>query len=191
MKYRCLKESFYRTGGYEAVTLRQQDMLSIKQWRNEQMSVLRQSKVLTDEDQQSYYQHVVRPSFEQEHPTIILFSFLLDGECIGYGGLTNNDWMCKRAEISFLLNTNRIMDKAGYRNDFTAFLALMKKVAFEDLHFNRLFTETYDIRPHHVMILEESGFQYEGRMRQHAVVDGKFVDSLLHGCLKEFNHANR
>ncbi|WP_248929436.1 GNAT family N-acetyltransferase [Paenibacillus hamazuiensis] len=191
MKYRCLQKPAYRFGDYEAVSLREQDIMSIKQWRNEQMAVLRQNKVLTDEDQRNYYQHVVLPTFDQEQPRIILFSFLYRGECIGYGGLTNNEWICQRAEISFLLNTARTTDRAGYRNDFTAFLTLMKKVAFEDLHFNRLFTETYDIRPHHVQILEDNGFVYEGRMRQHAVVDGRFVDSLLHGCLKEFYDANR
>ncbi|MNC80618.1 hypothetical protein D3C75_1334820 [compost metagenome] len=67
----------------------------------------------------------------------------------------------------------------------------MKKVTFDTLQFNRLFTETFDIRPLHISILEKCGFQYEGRMKQHAYVAGALVDSILHGYLKEFYDAER
>ena len=71
------------------------------------------------------------------------------------------------------------------------FIRLIKKVLFEDLNFNRIFTETYDIRPHHISILEKNGFQLEGRMREHIQINNKFVDSLIHGFLKEYYHAQK
>ncbi|UJF33199.1 GNAT family N-acetyltransferase [Paenibacillus hexagrammi] len=189
MKYRCLTNQEFIYGDYQIVPLREQDIFHIKQWRNEQITVLRQKRLLTNEDQLRYYRNAVSPTFEVEQPSIVLFSYLLQNDCIGYGGLTNIDWESKRAEISFLLNTKRISDPDIYKKDFQSFLTLMKKVAFDELRWNRLFTETYDIRPHHIRILEESGFQFEGRMRQHVLIDGDWVDSLLHGCLKESWHA--
>jgi RimJ/RimL family protein N-acetyltransferase len=71
-----------------------------------------------------------------------------------------------------------------YRQDFLAHLRLLGQAAFTGLTFNRLFTETYDIRPAHVAVLEEAGFRPEGRLRQHVRLGpGTFADSLMHGQL--------
>ncbi|MBI5190035.1 MAG: GNAT family N-acetyltransferase [Nitrospirae bacterium] len=161
-------------------------MDSIRVWRNSQMEVLRQGRPLTEADQASYYENAVLPSMVQERPGMVLFSYLLDGSCIGYGGFTNIHWTSRRAELSFLLDTFRGRDTALYTREFSVFLGLMKLVAFRALGFNRLFTETYDIRPCHVAVLEDSGFRLEGRMLQHELIDGAYVDSLIHGYLKEY-----
>ncbi|HUC91997.1 MAG TPA: GNAT family N-acetyltransferase [Paenibacillus sp.] len=183
-----LKE--FHDDGYSVRALRLEDILDIKQWRNEQMAVLRQKTVLTDEDQRRYYRQVIAPSFEQEYPGLMLFSYFLEGRLIGYGGLTNLDWDHRRAEISYLVETARSHEKdAGrYEEDFSHFLRLMKRIAFEELALNRLFTETFDIRPLHVSILEKNGFKPEGRLNQHVRLNGSYLDSLVHGCLKEFEH---
>jgi len=191
MAYQCLKAACYAIGKYSVTSLRYQDIFLVKQWRNDQIRVLRQNKVLSDGDQKNYYANVVEPSFRIKQPSIILFSYLYDKECIGYGGFTNIDWYSRRAEVSFLLNTARVSDPVQYEADFGTFLALLKQVAFGDLEWNRLYTETFDIRLHHTSILERNNFRYEGRMKQHAVVDERFVDSLIHGCLKEYYDAER
>lgn len=157
----------------------------IKKWRNEQISVLRQNKILTDEDQYKYYNDVILPSMAENQPHLILFSYLLSGCCIGYGGFTNIDWIARKAEISFLLDTERAADPKLYQNEFSIFLGLVKKNAFNELNLNRLFTETFDIRPVHVDTLLNNGFELEGKLRQHVVSGGEFVNSLIHGCLKE------
>lgn len=186
MKYACLDTDVYSLDGYGITSLRHGDMEAVRVWRNAQMVVLRQVLPLTGEDQDAYYENTVLPSMRQERPGMILFSFLLDGVCIGYGGLTNIHWQSRRAEVSFLLDPDRVRDKTGYARDFSAFLKLMKLVAFRTLGFNRLFTETYDIRPYHVAVLEDSGFRPEGRMLKHEMIDGTFVDSLIHGYLREY-----
>ncbi len=191
MNYRCLGKQEWSKGPYTITPLREADIFPIRRWRNEQMDVLRQNRLLSEADQLKYYHDVVVPSFEAEQPKIILFSYLLDGRCIGYGGLTNIDWVSGRAEISFLVDTGRTKDEAGYREDFSVFLSLMKEVAFTDVHFNRLFTETFDIRPVHVGILETSGFRLEGIMREHVRIGDRFVDSLIHGYLKGYWDAER
>jgi RimJ/RimL family protein N-acetyltransferase len=193
MAYALLKRGEYRDGPYSLVPLRAEDMLSIGRWRNEQIAVLRQKRPLTDEDQRNYYERVVEPSFGQQHPGLLLFSYLLDNRLIGYGGLTNLDWDHRRAEISYLVETKRSgeQDVERYDRDFSTFLRLMKQIAFEDLELNRLFTETFDIRPVHVSILEKNGFKLEGRLLQHVRINGVYVDSLMHGCLKEHEHVER
>lgn len=175
----------YILNQYRLIPLRKEDIIDIMNWRNDQMNILRQKKLLTPNDQINYYKNVVVPSFNELKPSLILLSFLFSNKCIGYGGLTNIDWNSKRAEVSFLLDTKRIKNKQQYDRDFSSFLTILKKIAFEDLKFNRLFTETFDIRPYHISILEKNGFVLEGRMREHVLINNKFVDSLLHGYLKK------
>lgn len=187
MGYRCLAEDCYADAdGYAVVALREQDIMQIKEWRNAQIDVLRQNRPLSDEEQRRYYRQVVEPSFAAAEPQLILFSFLHHGELIGYGGLTNLDWVSRRAEVSFLVDPVRAGDHALYEQVFLAFLSLMRRVAFAELNLNRLFIETFDIRPHHVSAIERFGFRPEGRLKQHVWTRGRFVDSLIHGYLKEY-----
>lgn len=184
-KYQVLQRQIFRHGSYCLLPLRQADLLSIMAWRNVQLDVLRQAKKLTADDQEKYYRRFIEPSYGHPSPSIILFSFLLDRSLIGYGGLTNIDWPSKRAEISFLLDPRRTKNEQDYEKDFSVFLNLIKVVAFRELKFNRLFAETFDIRPHHLAILEKNGFKLEGRMKEHVLIKDRYVDSLIHGCLRK------
>lgn len=185
MLYIALKNNEWMLDNYTVLPLREQDIYDIMHWRNSQVDVLRQEKKLTRTDQEAYFQKIVQPGFAQASPGMMLFSFLQNDSCIGYGGLTNMSWTHKRAELSFLLDTERVSNDAVYKKDFSAFITLMKSILFTDLQFNRLFTETFDIRPLHISILEENGFVLEGRMRQHVLIDGIKTDSLIHGFIKE------
>jgi RimJ/RimL family protein N-acetyltransferase/predicted ATP-grasp superfamily ATP-dependent carboligase len=184
MNYKCLKYNHYTAGDYSLVPLREEDIYLIKKWRNEQIDVLRQKKPLTDKDQKLYYENFIYPTFLENEPKQILFSFLKEKSCIGYGGLTNIDWQSKRVELSFLVDTSRIKNELIYGEDFTAYLNLIKQVVFDDLDFNRIFSETYDIRPFHISVHEKNGFRFEGRMKEHNLIGNAYYDSLLHGFLK-------
>ena len=182
--YRPLPQAEYHWHSYQLVPIRYEDQEPIRAWRNAQLEVLRQAEPLTTEQQEAYFQRVVLPLFEQEQPGQLLFSLLHNNELIAYGGLVHLSWPDGRAEVSFLVDPTRAADPATYRQDFRAYLRLLGQVAFEGLKFNRLFTETYDIRPAHVAILEEAGFRLEGRLRQHVQLKpGTFADSLMHGQL--------
>jgi RimJ/RimL family protein N-acetyltransferase len=137
----------------------------------------------------NYYQQMVVPLFSREHPSQLLFSLLLDNKCIGYGGIVHISWSNLRGEISFLVDPERLKIDGIYREDFSAFLAMIKEVAFEHLGFNRIFTETFDIRDEHIGILEASGFLREGRLREHVMIGGSFVDAVMHGFIKtDYKH---
>ena len=104
-QYKCLTQNKFENGMYKIVPIRYEDRMAIMKWRNEQMFHLRQAEPLTKALQDNYFKNVVSKLFDQEKPSQILFSFLENGKCIGYGGLVHINWIDKNAEISFLMNT--------------------------------------------------------------------------------------
>jgi RimJ/RimL family protein N-acetyltransferase len=183
MSYELLAQAPARThGAYAVRAIALQDMEPVRNWRNAQMAVLRQASPISSAQQQRYFEQAIQPTFAEPHPRQVLLTLLLDGAPVAYGGLTNVDWDARRAELSFLAAPERAADIEGYEQDFRAFLALaIDGIAFGDLRLHRVFAETYDIRPHHVAILESFGFVAEGRMRDHVRINDRYVDSLVHG----------
>jgi RimJ/RimL family protein N-acetyltransferase len=182
--YRCLPHQVLEEGVYEVKVLQDEDIEFIRCWRNAQMAILRQSSEISFLEQKEYYEKNIWPSLLELQPANILFGFFKNKELIGYGGLVHIAWEHHRAEVSFLLAPNRVTDTTTYMEDFTKFLKLIKKLAFIDLGLNRLYTETYDIRPVHVAVLESNNFIREGILRNHVFISGKPFDSIYHGLLK-------
>jgi hypothetical protein len=182
-KFSFLKHNRISFKEYSLVPLRKRDIQKIRKWRNEQINVLRQKTPLTKEDQIRYYDSIIRKSFYRNEPDVILFSFLYNKECIGYGGLVHIDWNSKVGEVSFVNDTDRTKSNTEHKKDFSIFLKLIFNIAFDDIHLNKLVTETYDIRPAHLKILENSGFKRIKRMNNSKnIIDGKIVDSIFHEC---------
>ena len=184
-KYLCLKNIKYEFENYSLVTIREKDIESIRKWRNNQIDILRQKEKISKKEQIQYYKSFIIKNFKKKNPDSILFSYMLNEKCIGYGGLTNIDWDSKRAELSFLVDDHRYFDSKIYAKDFFAFLNIITKLTFLELKFNRLFTETYSIRSKHLQILKKVGFQFEGKLKQHTIIKGKYVDSIIHSYLQE------
>ncbi len=183
-KYLCLKNKKYEFENYSLIEIREKDMESIRKWRNNQIDILRQKEKISKKEQTQYYKSIIKKNFKKKYPDSILFSYMLNGKCIGYGGLTNIDWNSKRAELSFIVNDRRYLNSKIYVKDFFSFLNIITRLAFLELKFNRLFTETYGIRSKHLQILKKSGFQFEGKLKQHTMIKGKYVDSIIHGYLQ-------
>jgi RimJ/RimL family protein N-acetyltransferase len=184
IKYIALKQNIFSYGDYILVSIRREDMERIRLWRNAQMSVLRQSVKLSSVDQKLYFENVIKSSFNDKETKQLLFSLIKNDQLIGYGGLVNISWKDKRAEMSFLLDDQRAKNKTLYNEDMVNFIYLIKRVIFEEMKFNRLFTETYAFRKLHISILEKNGFVKEGILRNHILKSGKFYDSIIHGMIK-------
>jgi carbamoyl-phosphate synthase large subunit len=182
--YRCLTKSSYNLEDYAIMPIRREDIYLIKQWRNEQMDILRQNKILSDEEQDRYFNEIIYPSFNMEQPNQILFSFLKKGKLIGYGGIVHISWVDKRGELSFLLETNRNEDKFLYRRELNYFFKLLCKPFFDELQFNKITTEAYNLRPYLIEELEHMGFRHEGTLKGQSLINGLFVDSILHAFFK-------
>ncbi|AYQ36397.1 GNAT family N-acetyltransferase [Runella sp. SP2] len=178
--YKCLKNRVFENSHYSLLPIRDEDKVSIMNWRNEQIDVLRQKEPLTLEKQDWYFKNVISPLFEQANPPQILWSFFKQNELIGYGGLVHISWEDKRGEVSFLLNPARIEDNHTYREDFLNYLSLLSRAAFEDLSFNKIYTETFDIRDFHISVLEEAGFLKEAILKRHWRINNQWVDSIFH-----------
>ncbi len=185
-QYECLKVQTQSIGDYQICPLRYEDMALIREWRNQQIDVLRQKKILTAQDQENYYQSVIKPLYVQKQPSQILFSYLKNMKTIGYGGFVHINWVDRRAELSFLVDTARTQQMEVYQEDFLNYLELIKRAAFNVLDLNRIYTETFDIRDFHISILEKAGFLPEGRLKEHNIINGSFVDSIMHGYVKRY-----
>jgi RimJ/RimL family protein N-acetyltransferase len=170
--------------GYRYVPLRRVDIEPLRQFRNEQIDVLRQAEPISPEQQERWFEEAVVPTQEDPQPPQLLVSILDEHEgFVGYGGLTNIDWRSRRAEISFLLDPERAGDEEVYRRDTASFLAFLADWAFGELGLNRLFAESYAFRQFHIGLLEEAGYRLEGRLREHVLVRDGLEDSVVHGLL--------
>ena len=153
------------------------------EWRNEQIYHLRQSSLLIIEDQKSYFENVVAHLFDKEKPSQILFSYLKDGECIGYGGLVHINWIDKNAEISFIMKTE--LEQKEFKEHWGNYLELLEQVAFNELKFHKIFTYALDLRPHLYEAIEYKGFKKEAVLKEHCFFEGSYKDVVIHSKINE------
>ena len=182
--YKCLSQQTYSLNEYQIVPIRDQDRYDIMQWRNEQIYHLRQSKPLDKESQDKYFDTVVTKLFEAEKPDQILFSYLENGVCIGYGGLVHINWIDKNAEISFVLNTSL---EIKFVDHWCIFLSLIEQVAFEYLQFHKIYTYAFDLRPLLYFALEKSNYTKEAVLKHHTYFNNEFINVVIHSKLSQHN----
>jgi len=188
--YKCLPKRIYQNGDYVLEAVQPEHIEKIREWRNGQMDILRQAKLISKEEQIIYYKNHVWPEMDKNQPDKILLSIFEDQKLIGYGGLTNISWDNLRGEISFLLDTDIANTKKDYGELLPIFLMLMKQIAFNELKLFRIYGELFDLRPKYEKTFENSGFKLEGVLKEHNVIKGKPVNSKIYGILKkvELNH---
>lgn len=181
--YRCLRQQIFSQAPYTLLPLRHHDQHLIRQWRNEQIDILRQSQPLSAAQQSHYYDTVVASLFDQAQPAQLLFAFLHHDELIGYGGLVHIAWADRNAEISFLLATERNHNHTLFAHEWRVYVQLLQQVAFDDLGLHKIYTYAYDIRPHLTNLLPQMGFVQEARLHQHVYIHQQWTDVLIHGLL--------
>ena len=177
-KYKILSQQKFSKDQYSIEPIRFEDKFDILKWRNEQMYHLRQPEPLTEQDQINYFSNVVAKIFDKEKPEQILFSYLENGKCIGYGGLVHINWIDKNAEISFIMDTS--LEKEYFDFHWKTYLRLIEEVAFKELKFHKIFTYAFNLRPHLYEVLENSQFLKEAVLKEHCFFEGKFIDVIIH-----------
>jgi RimJ/RimL family protein N-acetyltransferase len=176
--YAVLNNQVFDFENYKIIPIRYDDRFDIMKWRNEQIYHLRQNKPLTLENQEDYFSNVVNKLFDQEQPGQILFSYLEDGICIGYGGLVHINWIDKNAEISFIINTD--LEKNNFQKHWEIFLNLIEQVAFADLKLHKISTYAFDLRPKLYPVLDNLGFTKEAVLTNHSLFNNEYVDVVIH-----------
>lgn len=179
--YVCLQQQEQKIGNFSIVPLRYEDRFSIMKWRNEQIYHLRQARPLTEDDQQHYFNNVVAKLYDNPKPDQILFSYLENENCIGYGGLVHINWIDRNAEISFIMDTQ--LEKEHFAEHWSNYLTMLKKVAFSDLNIHKIYTYAFDLRPHLYTMLEANGFVREAMLKDHCFFEGKYKDVVIHSFI--------
>lgn len=180
--YRAFPELGIEVEGRALRALRWEDREPIRRWRNEQLDVLRQGSPLTPEQQDAYYTDVLAPQFGLDRPPQVLVAFEEEGRLVGYGGFVHIAWHDDRAELSFLMATERAQSPA-WADDWRAYLPLLATLAREHLGLHRLTTETFAFRTDVLAVMQECGFVREGVLRDHHRLDDGYCDSVVCGLL--------
>ena len=161
--------------------LKWEDRLTIREWRNSQLGILRQKNQLSIADQDLYFERVIAKEMGDERPTQVLVA--MDQESlVAYGGLTNISWIDKRAEMSILVSE---FNNHGlhYEQLFQKFVPSLLSLAKNTFGLHRVYTETYVHRSQQLALLESAGFGYEGTLKEHTYLAGSYIDSVLHGII--------
>lgn len=182
-KYLCLTNSKVFKGAYGIIPIRYGDRNKIMQWRNEQIYHLRQARQLTPEMQEEYYRNTVKDLFNETRPKQLLFSFLKDQTCIGYGGLVHINWVDRNAEISFIMDTS--LEKEGFHENWSQFLALIEEIAFKELAFHKIYVYAFDLRKHLYRTLKKNGYFMDAVLNNHCYFDGSYIDVVIHSKLNK------
>ena len=147
---------------YEGLRYREiipSDIERIRIWRNNQKDVLRQSTIISKEEQISYFNNYVWSEYKKEEPNQILFSIVQDETHIGYCGLVHVNWKQKSAELSFLLSQELEDDACTKIKVFGNTLMFLSNIACKEIKLNAIWTETYVDRDLHIKILEDNNMQ--------------------------------
>ncbi len=179
--YKVLNNQSFTSGKYSIVPLRKEDRYDIMKWRNEQIYHLRQHKPLTREDQDKYFESTVASLFKTEQPDQILFSYLENDICIGYGGLVHINWIDQNAEISFIMNTQ--LEEDNFEIYWSSFLKLLEELAFKQLEFHKLYVYAFDLRPHLYTVLELNQYFKDAVLKEHCIFNDQFRDVVIHSKL--------
>lgn len=183
--YLVMPRPILRDGELTLRAIDPEDIELIRQWRNSQLDVLRQTAPISSVEQVRYFTEFIWPEKLIIHPKQLLLAIEHKNQLIGYGGLVQIAWLDKRAEVSFLLSPSLESIQVDRTFIFSSFLRLLQELAFKDLGLTRLWTETYAQRTEHILTLESSGFRLEGCLRSHVIISGEPTDSLLHGMLAD------
>lgn len=178
LNYKCLNKQEFQIDGYKIVPIRFEDRYNIMKWRNEQMYHLRQTKILTLEDQDLYFENQVKKFFEQENPIQILFSFLENNVLIGYGGLVHINWIDQNAEISFIMDSH--LEREYFHSNWTRYLTLIEEVAFDQLKLHKIFVFAFDLRPHLYEALISKDYFKDAVLKEHCFFDNKYLDVVIY-----------
>lgn len=181
--YKILNKQRFSSGNYSLVPIRMEDRFDIMKWRNEQIYHLRQSELLTVENQNNYFENVVSKLFEHDKPSQLLFSYLENGICIGYGGLVHINWLDKNAEVSFIMDTS--LEKTEFQKHWCIYLELLEQIAFEELSLHKIYTYAFDLRPHLYEAIEANGFTREAVLKEHCFFEDTYKDVVIHSKINQ------
>ena len=180
--YKALNKQIFLSENYSIIPIRYEDRFSIMKWRNDQIFHLRQNKLLTEESQEKYFTEVIPALFKIKNPDQLLFSFLENDICIGYGGLVRINWNDKNAEISFIMKTE--LEKNNFEKYWIKYLGLIEELGFDELRLKKIYVYAFDLRPHLYEVLEKVNYFLDARLKSHCKIKNGYKDVVIYSKIK-------
>lgn len=116
----------------------------------------------------------VREKGNKKGKSLLIGIFLNSGKHIGNIRLHSFSKHNKRVELGIM-----IWDKNEWGKDYgTEALGAIVKFIFEELELHKVCAEYYSINKGSAKMFKKLNFQIEGVLRDHFLVDGKFVDAV-------------
>jgi len=110
-----------------------------------------------------------------------------DGRTIGLCGLYDIDWTSRRAELGIAIGDKDYWGR-GYGRDA---VRTILDYAFRLRNLRRVWLEVHAANERAIRAYRACGFVEEGRQREHVWLDGRYVDNVLMGVLREESEGAR
>ena len=128
-------------------------------------------------DELSQYEQ--QESGRLEDPGQHFICLTLNDNLIGYGGLVHINWTSMVAEMSFLLETLRTKNKKNYQNDMKNFISILISIAFDELNFKKITTESFNFRKKTIEVLNDSNFKIDKNANTHLGKQNSVFHSII------------
>jgi RimJ/RimL family protein N-acetyltransferase len=171
--------------------VRPEDLARLGDWRNapDLRVRTREFRPLTDIDQHRWFERI-SGSDRRDFMFIVEAAGKLvregatpacETEPVGVVGLCHWEPRDQTAEVSFYLGAEEARGKGVARRA----LRLLHEYGFKEVGLARIWAEVYGFNTASLQLLKGLGYQREGVLRQHVFRQGRRVDSLLLGILRE------
>jgi RimJ/RimL family protein N-acetyltransferase len=100
---------------------------------------------------------------------------------VGVIGFHAIDWRSRAGELGLFIGEKSFWN-AGHGTDAVRTLV---RWGFRELNLNRVFLRVFEDNAAAIRCYEKTGFRLEGRLRQDRYQDGRYLDTLVMGLLRE------
>jgi RimJ/RimL family protein N-acetyltransferase len=114
-------------------------------------------------------------------PSKTIFAVEADGKLIGFCGLFEIDETSRTCELGIFIGDKEYWGR-GYGRDA---VRLLLGYAFRLRNLRRMWLEVHSENERAIRAYKSCGFVEEGRLREHAWLDGRYVDMVFMGVLRE------
>lgn len=100
---------------------------------------------------------------------------------VGGTGFHSVDWTNRTAELGIVIGSRQYW-RQGYGTDATRTLV---RWGFRELNLNRVWLRVFEDNAGGIRCYEKTGFRVEGRLRQDRFREGRYLDTLVMGVLRD------
>ncbi len=120
------------------------------------------------------------------HKEKVLAIETMSGKLIGSVGLTNINWVERKAEMGIMIGEKDQWNK-GYGSEAVREIL---RLAFEKMNLNRIYLRVFENNPRAIKVYERCGFRREGVLRHDHFRGQRYFDTIIMGILRS-EHAEK